>query len=124
MNNSLVKYNTVYSGKLKRKESDIKTFFKVIFCWTIPIAYLVHYRDKQKESNETIKALQGEIQRLDLTIENQAKSRRKQQESEQMTLEHVKKIIKTGNNVKLTETKTYNGSMEYIKDWLGGNYND
>lgn len=123
MSNALLKYNTVYSSKLVRKESKVKTAFKVIFCWSIPIAYLIHYRDKQDESNETIKSLQGEIQRLDRVIENQEKIRsKKQKEEQQTTLEHKKRIIKTGNKVKLEETKVCEGNLNVLNEFFNGGW--
>jgi hypothetical protein len=122
MNNSLIKHNTVYSSKFVRKESKIKTAFRVILFWTIPIAYGIHYRDKQNEYKQVIQRLENEIKRLDLVIETQARQNRNKQHDPQITLEHNKKIVKNGNNVTLQETKTYNGGIEDINSWLQGGF--
>lgn len=119
MSSSLVKYNTVYSSKLVRRESGIKTTFKIIFIWTRPIAYFLYYRDKQKEKDETIRVLQNEIQRQELVRASQERIRRQQQEEQQQTtLEHVKRIIKNGNKVKIEETKTCEGNYDLLNEFM------
>jgi hypothetical protein len=118
MSNGLVKYNTVYSSKLVRKESKIKTTFKIIFIWTLPIAYFIHYRDKKKENENTINALQGEIERLELVIESQAEIRRKQQSKPELVAEQTRRLIKYGNNVRLEENNTYDGNYMFLNEFL------
>jgi hypothetical protein len=116
---NLVKYNTVYSSKLFNNRP--KTFLYYICLPCKLVAWLVYYRQEQKENEKKIKALQGEIKRLDLVRASQERIRnQQQQEQEQTTLEHVKRIIQKGNNITVIENKTYTGRADKVKEWWLG----
>jgi hypothetical protein len=116
MNNSLIKYNMPY--QFKKKDSDIKTFLKVLFSPCILIAWLVHYKDKQKQISEQIAYMQKVVE----STKKNAGKQPPQDDKPEFTAEHIKKIEKTGSNIKLTEIKTFDGDIEDISNWLKGGF--
>jgi hypothetical protein len=124
MMNSLIK---VLPGtkEYKPKEHSILTY--AIWIATSPvlfISWLVYFREELNKHKIQIKLLAEDNRRKDSAIDSKNKKlkeyEQQQKQQESTTMEHNKKAVITGNRALLTETRTYDGDISNINNWLGG----
>lgn len=126
--NSLVK--TIPYGKVyKQKERGIllyavmfvtSPFLLLVFPW------IIFSKDKFDKCKFEIKALEDENNRKNYLLDEKEKAynkykKQQQEEQDQITLEHIKRVVQTGNHITVTENRTYSGGVDKVKEWWLGN---